>query len=232
VRTQHRFADELEGRSPPHNWIFVSRSLARAHGRAHGTERVVFNGIDPSGFNYSETKDDYFLFLAGMQGPRDKRAYLGKGLDIALRLSRSEGFPLVVAGTARDYETIARVSEMCRDSGATYVGDVRSQRKAELLAGAKALLFPTRLNEGCPLVIAEALMSGTPVIASTSGSCPELVTPDVGFVCESDEQYRHAIERVETVSPRACRDKAMTDFHYLRMAADYVKEYEREIAGS
>jgi glycosyltransferase involved in cell wall biosynthesis len=232
VRTQHRFADELEGRSPPHNWIYVSRSLAMSHQGPRGLERVVLNGIDPSGFTYSETKGDYILFLAGMQGPRDQYAYLGKGLDIALQLSRSVGFPLIVAGTARRYETIARVSEMCRESGATYVGDVRGPRKAELLAGAKALLFPTRLNEGCPLVIAEALISGTPVISSTSGPCPELVTADVGFACANREEYMNAIERIDTVPPQACRHKALKDFHYLRMAAEYVKEYEREIASS
>ena len=30
---------------------------------------------------------------------------------------------------------------------AEYVGDVRGQRKAELLTGAKAFLFPTKVNE-------------------------------------------------------------------------------------
>ena len=47
------------------------------------------------------------------------------------------------------------------------VGDVRGIQKARLFAGAKALLFPTRLNEAFGLVIAEALMSGTPVKCST-----------------------------------------------------------------
>lgn len=75
-------------------------------------------------------------------------------------------------------------------------------------------------------------MSGTPIIASTNGSCPELVTPDVGFVCENEKEYRDAIELIQTVPPTACRAKAMKDFHYLRMAADYVREYESEIAAS
>ena len=57
------------------------------------------------------------------------------------------------------------------------------RRAAELLAGARALLFPTRINEGFGLVMAEALMSGTPVIVSDSGAlAQELIDPDVGFV--------------------------------------------------
>jgi glycosyltransferase involved in cell wall biosynthesis len=225
VKTQHRFADELEGATPPDNWIFVSQSLARSHGKS----RVVMNGVDPDNFTYSETKQDYFLFLAGMQGPRNPTAYWGKGLDTALSLSKSIGFKLLVAGTAIDHEVIDTVSEMCREAGAEYLGDVRSAGKADLLAGAKALLFPTRLNEGCPLVLAEALMSGTPIIASRQGPCPELVTPDVGFACAGQKEYEAAIENIRDISPKACREKAMSSFHYMKMAADYVVEYEKEL---
>jgi hypothetical protein len=38
------------------NWIFVSRTLARRHGR----ERFVLNGVDPDACIYSESKGDYF----------------------------------------------------------------------------------------------------------------------------------------------------------------------------
>lgn len=225
VKTQHRFADELDGATPPDNWIFASRSLARSHGK----ERFVTNGVDPEGFTYGETKQGYFLFLAGMQGPRNRHAYWGKGLDIALSLAQSMGFELVVAGTAIDREIINKVSKMCREAGARYLGDVRSAQKAELLAGARGLLFPTRLNEGCPLVIAEALMSGTPIIASDKGPCKELVTADVGFVCADQQDYMQAIENIDSISPRACREKALDSFHYMGMAANYIIEYEKEL---
>jgi len=139
------------------------------------------------------------------------------------------GFRLLVAGTAIDRDVIDTVSEMCATAGVEYLGDVRGAQKADLLAGARGLLFPTRLNEGCPLVLAEALMSGTPVIASDRGPCPELISPDVGFVCSDHQDYIRAIDRIEEISPRACRQKAMDSFHYMRMAADYALEYEREL---
>jgi len=107
---------------------------------------------------------------------------------------------------------------------------VWGERKAELLAGARALLFPTQFNEAFGLVIAEALMSGTPVITSDKGACPELVSDDVGFVCSSMDEYVEAFEDLDLISPAACRAKAERDFHYLGMARAYVHEYEREIA--
>jgi glycosyltransferase involved in cell wall biosynthesis len=78
----------------------------------------------------------------------------------------------------------------------------------------------------------EALMSGTPVICSNRGACPEIISPDVGFVCRSAEEYANAVEQIEAIQPHACRDKAMREYHYLRMAADYAIEYEKERNGN
>jgi glycosyltransferase involved in cell wall biosynthesis len=75
----------------------------------------------------------------------------------------------------------------------------------------------------------EALMSGTPVICSDRGACPEIITKDVGFVCRYEPDYLNAIRRIGEINPQTCREKAMRDFHYLRMTRDYVAEYEKEI---
>ena len=202
------------------NWIYISRTLAETY----GSERYVIAGIDPSELVYSETKGDYFLFVAAA------RMMMDKGLDIAASLSRRMGFRLVVAGADANAAAVERVASFCKENGAEYVGEVYGARKAELFAGAKALLFPTKLNEAFGLVMAEALMSGTPVICSSNGACPELISPDIGFVCASEADYEHAIENVERISPQRCRDKAMSDYHYLRMAKEYVSEYEKELS--
>ena len=97
---------------------------------------------------------------------------------------------------------------------------MRGRRKAELLAGAKAFLFPTKVDEAFGLGMVEALMSGTPVICSDRGACPEVISADVGFVCRGEEEYVEAVGRVSDISPRACREKAFREYHYLRMGAD------------
>jgi len=202
------------------NWIFVSESLARAH----GSGRVVINGIDPADCIYSEAKQDYLLFMGAMNKAIDK------GLELALALSVRKGFRLIVAGTGMDYATIQQISRLCAGSGAEYVGDVRGVRKAELLAGARALLFPSRLKEGCPLVIMEALMSGTPVISSTCGGSVEIVESNTGVLCATEQEWGSAVDRVHTISPARCRQIAMERFHYRRMVRDYEREYEIELA--
>jgi glycosyltransferase involved in cell wall biosynthesis len=216
---------DLEARGKPRsatteNWIFVSQALANLHGR----ERYVLNGIDPEEHIYSESKDNYFLFMSAMDW------WTEKGLDTALALSKQIGFELVVAGTATNYQLINLVREMCRKVNARYVGDVRGKQKAELLAGARAFLFPTRVNEAFGLGMVEAMMSGTPVICSDRGACPEIITADVGIVCRQESDYAAAINQVGTISSLACREKALREFHYLGMAKNYVTEYQKEIA--
>jgi glycosyltransferase involved in cell wall biosynthesis len=202
------------------NWIYVSRTLAETY----GSDRYVLNAVDPSEFLYSETKDDYLLFVCGLE-----RA-MNKGLDVALGLASQLGFRLIVAGSSWDAPLVDHIAGLCREHGAEYVGEVYGVRKAALFAGAKALLFPTKWNEAFGLVMIEALMSGTPVICSNNGACPEIISPEVGFVCANEKEYIEAVERIGEISPTACREKAMRDYHYLRMARDYVREYEREIA--
>jgi glycosyltransferase involved in cell wall biosynthesis len=202
------------------DWIFVSRTMAQSY----GSDRYVLNGIDPADYIYSETKKDYLLFMSSIDWAMDK------GLDDALRISDEAGLELIVAGTSRDYPLILEVDEMCKRSGAKYVGDVRGQEKAALLAGAKAFLFPSKVNEAFGLGMVEALMSGTPVVCSDKGAIPEIISADVGFVCHTHQDYLEALNRVDEISPAACRDKAMKDYHYLRMTADYLREYEKEIA--
>jgi glycosyltransferase involved in cell wall biosynthesis len=202
------------------NWIYVSQTLARAH----GSHRFVLNGVHPDEFIYSETKEEYLLFLVcGLHRAMDK------GLDIAARVARKAGIELRVAASGRTQSELDAFAWFCRKLGAVSVGPAHGQKKAELLAGARALLFPSRLNEAFGLVIAEALISGTPVIASARGAIPEILDPTTGFVCQQEEDYVQAVANCGQIRPQHCRSVAMERFHYRKMTDGYLREYEREI---
>lgn len=203
------------------NIIFVSKS----HANSYGNERFVYNGIDPSELIYSEDKEDYILFL--VQGL--ERAIL-KGLGTAIILQQELGIKLRVAGSSKNTFYQEQFAAMCRNLGIDFLGEIRGEKKAKLIANAKALIAPTLCPEPFGLVIAEALVSGTPVICSNQGAFPEIVSSEVGFVCNNIKDYFEAIEKIDTISPKICRKKGIDNFHYLRMAKDYVKEYKKEIA--
>jgi hypothetical protein len=222
VRTFHSARCANDWRLPyiRDNWIFVSR----AHARSYGRSRYVTNGIDPSEFVFSETKSDYFLFAIADLADLDL-----KGFEIARTLVRKCGIKLVVAGAPPAGESAEPYIQMFKSEGIAYAGHVSGQRKAELFSDAKCLLFPTQANETFGLVVAEALMSGTPVIASNNGACPEIIIPEVGIVCATLEDYKAAVEDIGRISSLTCRTVALERYHYLRMARDYVVEFEKEI---
>ncbi|GBD24928.1 Phosphatidyl-myo-inositol mannosyltransferase [bacterium HR30] len=215
----------VHGNSPgelaPHpNKIFLSRD----HAERSGSRFFVYNGLDPSEYLYRERKDDYFLFLA-------KVGRKSKGIDIALRLARELGFRLVVAGGTRwDLRKTGGwwTSLRCR---AEFLGEVDGREKAELLANARALLFPIRWPEPFGLAVIEALVSGTPVITAPLGAMPEIVTPEVGFLCASPEEFRDAIRGVGELSSYACRQRVLEHFTHRHMARGYLEQYQRVLAG-
>ena len=186
--------------------------LSRNHAIRHGSRHYVYSGINLDDFIYREKKEDYFLFLS-------KVSWKVKNVDFAIRLAKMMGFKLIVAGGWR----------LSFRRNIKFVGGVDDKEKAGLLAGAKALIFPTNWEEPFGLVTIEALASGTPVITTNKGAMPEVVTPDVGFRCDTFEEFKEAINRIDEVSPRKCRDRVEENFTAEIMTEKYIKVYEKII---
>lgn len=205
---------------PNNKWVCPSKFLASAL----NINRFVYNGINPEEYVYSSTKDDYFLFMGSMEWGRQK------GIEKAIQLSEYYGTKLIVLGGAKTSEKICDIINLCAShKNIQYLGDVRGQQKADLLAGAKCLIFPTMLDESFGICIVEALISGTPVICSDRGACAEIVNNQVGFVCKNDIDYYQAIENLSTISPAMCHKLAIDQYHYKKMAENFLTEYQLEL---
>ena len=101
------------------------------------------------------------------------------------------------------------------------------REKQEFLGHARALLFPIDWPEPFGLVMIEAMACGTPVIAWRNGSVPEVITDGItGLIVESIEEAAEAVERVASLSRRACRQSFEQRFDAARMARDYVEVYQ------
>ena len=190
------------GTVPPNN-IFVSRD----HARRYGSDVFVYNGLDPADYVFRAAKGDYDLFLG--------RLHRVKGYRWAVAGAKRSGRRLVVAGGWR--------LSLRRDI--RYVGHVDGRKKAELLAAARCLWMPALWDEPFGLTTIEALLSGTPVLGTRRGALPELITPQVGALCDSLEEMVAAAAAIHTRSPEACRAHAERHFTHLVMAEAYVRMY-------
>ena len=102
---------------------------------------------------------------------------------MALVWSEENQTRLVIAGpdgwgTAALEEAIARTGTSERVIRLGYVSDAQ---RADLLAGASCLAYPSRY-EGFGLPPLEAMAASTPVVTTTAGSLPEVVGPAALFV--------------------------------------------------
>ena len=199
--------------------------LSDSHRRHWGMPRnpFVHTGLDPEEYAFREEKDDYFLFLSRID-------WHVKGLDWAIEVAKRAGVRLVIAGNfhrksfVNSYWRFPLKRKLGKDC--YYVGPVGSALKAALLAGAKAMIFPTRWPEPFGIVAIESLASGTPVITTHNGAMPEIIEHGKhGFLCNTKDEMVEAINNIDIINPLDCLRRIKDVFNYKMMAEEYVKLY-------
>jgi len=187
---------------------------------------VVYNGIPMDHYRYREDKEDFLLFLG--------RADEEKAPHLAVEAATRAGRRLVMCATTKNERERRYWADRVEPLLGDYVevfGECDSEQKADLLARARALLFPIQWPEPFGLVMTEAMASGTPVVAWRNGSVPEVVDDGVtGFVVDSMEELVRAIDRVGELDPRALRARVEERFSAEAMVAGYERAYGHVLA--
>jgi glycosyltransferase involved in cell wall biosynthesis len=125
-------------------------------------EKVVVTPLaaDPA-FRPGGERGDYVLFCGAIEPRKDPL--------LAADAARAAGRKLVVVGPERD----RALAEELRARGADVRGFVPKHELVRLTQEAAALVFPTR-HEGFGLPVAEAMASGTPVVATADPAVREV----------------------------------------------------------
>ncbi len=184
----------------------------------------VYNGLDPAEFTFRDKKDDYYLFLSRID-------WKVKGLDWAIDAAKRAGVKLIIAGNfhrksfVNSYWRFPLKRKLGKDC--YYVGPIGGQLKAALLAGAKALISPTKWQEPFGVVAIEALASGTPVITTHNGALPEIIEHGKqGYLCDSVEKMVESMKNIQDINSEECLKRINNKFHYKKMAQEYLKFYQ------
>jgi len=102
------------------------------------------------------------------------RLSVEKGVDTAIEAAARAGVPLYIAGEGPAFPELASQARTLAAS-VEFLGRVGRQELDGLLAGAGALLMPSRYHEFSPYSALEAMAAGVPVVASRLGGLPELI---------------------------------------------------------
>jgi len=112
----------------------------------------------------------------------------------------------------------------------TYVGEVTEKERDQLMKHAKALLFPIEVEESFGLVLIEAGIVGTPVIAFDRGAVPEIVEHGkTGFYGNTIDELVGFTKRVSEIDPTNCCEHIKLNFSSDRMVENYLRLY-RDVA--
>lgn len=172
------------------------------YGRKFGARgRVIFNGASTADFKdakpYANPRP--YILALGRLAPQ-------KGFDLLIRAMAQAGdcgHDLILAG---DGPERGALEEMARKAGVggrvRFVGLADRRQVAALFAGCSFLVLPSRADEGLPLVCAEALAAGRPVIASEVGGVAEVISDGVNGILVPRENAGALASAIATL----CKD--------------------------
>jgi glycosyltransferase involved in cell wall biosynthesis len=128
--------------------------------------------------------DTRFILFAGRLHPQKDPLLLVQALSALRHAEPTLNVHLLIAGEGELTKPVQdEIQKLNLISSVTLLGAVNLQDLAALhrLSGAVVL---TSVYEGLPLVVLEALASGTPVVTTNCGETPKFLLPGSGVVCQ------------------------------------------------
>ncbi|GAB4583141.1 hypothetical protein Ntsu_09730 [Nocardia sp. IFM 10818] len=197
-------SDRQRALAPDLNWA----------GRVHNALRV-------EDWPFQPVKQDYALFLG--------RFTADKAPHLALQAAHAVGMPLILAGKCaeppekRYFESA--VAPLLTEHDRMF-GMADAVAKRELLSGAKCLLFPVCWEEPFGMVMIEAMVCGTPVVALRGGAVSEVILDGVtGRICDDPDELPAAIKEVQEYDPQVMREHVIAHFGADTLGRGYEEIY-------
>jgi glycosyltransferase involved in cell wall biosynthesis len=201
-------------------------SVSHANGRAWGAicDGTIHNGIELDRWRPERSAP---APMSGGYAAWTGRIVPEKGPVDAIVAAKALGLPLVLAGPIHDATYFDDVVRPELDAERTYVGHLKVDDVAALVAAAIVTFVTPRWQEPFGLVVAESAAAGTPVAAYATGAMTELVEPEIGRLARPDDptDLARAAEAALHLDRDVVRRRAVERFSDQRMAERYARLY-------
>lgn len=200
----------------------VSAYTARSWRHLLSDVTVVRNGVDGQRWPLGPGGSDLVWF--GRITPE-------KAPHLAIAAARRAGMSLVIAGPISDVDYFVRDVQPFLGAAVRYAGHLPHRELADLVGTSAAALVTPTWDEPYGLVVAEAMMCGTPVVAFARGGIPEIVDCRGGRLVPAGDvtSLAEAIPEALTLSRPAVRTQATHRCSAASMVTDYLDIYRAMI---
>lgn len=187
---------------------------------------TVYNGIEASSIPFSEKPGDYLLFVG--------RLIPEKGVKEAIETAKRVQKQLVLMGPYYEHNPVWKryweedIKPHVDGKAVVHLGHLPQEKAYEYYRDAYAMIFPIKWEEPFGLVMVESMAAGTPVIAFRRGSVPEIIKDgETGFIVDTVDQMVEAVQKIDSIDRRACRDHVEQNFSVEKMVDGYEAVYRK-----
>jgi len=219
--------------------VAISSQAYEQNKKFYGNDLVgyVYNCIEPSYlkfFKIPSKKHEIELCFLGILAPH-------KGAHIAIKIverlhKNGKDVRLKIAGkTHKTYKTYIKkiISLVENKPYIELIPNISTDDISSFFGNSDALLLPIQWDEPFGLVMIESLYCGTPVIAFSRGSVPELIKNGKnGFICETENDMYDAILSLNKIERETCNSTVLEKFSADATYKKYMEYYEQIIKNS
>jgi glycosyltransferase involved in cell wall biosynthesis len=174
-----------------------------------------------------------FLLFAGRLHPQKDPLLLVQAIAALQPLmEQSSSIHLLIAGQGELMEAVrAEIDRLNLTASVSLLGAVALRNLATLHRLSSAVIL-TSAYEGLPLVVLEALASGTPIVTTNCGETPKFLQPGSGVVCRERtpaaiaEAIHQVLSTPEQFLPQTCLDTAQPFFVRTVVGQIYETMYQ------
>lgn len=189
----------------------------------HWYDTVIPNCFDREDFpRLGQGGGGYLMFLG--------RLIERKGPHVALQIAERLGKRLIVAGPGaiEHGPGFVRSADVELRGNVEYVGELRPRERARYLEEAEVLLCPTLYVEPFGGAAVEAMLTGTPVVASDFGAFIETVEPGItGYRFHTLAEGAAAVTRALTLDRASVRARALERFSLEAVGPQFTRWLDR-----
>jgi glycosyltransferase involved in cell wall biosynthesis len=217
---------------------FTRRDLERVYPFVAGKISVTLEGVEPLDIQAPVSRPGeelksligdkhipYLLYVGN--------AYPHKNLDVLLSVAQAIAPTRIVLVGKRDYfyEALQAKAKEQQIENVCFIGSVDDYTLAQLYRGASLYLFPS-LYEGFGLPPLEAMVYGTPVIASRCGSLPEILGEAAYLVAPDAPSFLVAIRELlaDPLKQETLRERGfqkIREYSWQAMAKETLTLYNK-----